>query len=277
VIARASVLMAVVSLVVGACSGAGATPSGTAEWSAAPSSTGARSDLTIYAAASLKDVLDKAKAAYEAVHPDITLTISTDASSALEAQLEQGAPADAFLSADTRNPQLLADKGLVDGLPVRFAGNILTIVVPAADPARISTPADLANAGVKIIAAGDAVPVTGYATQLVENLAREAGYPADFVAAYAANVVSREDNARAIIAKVELGEGDAGIVYLTDAKASTRVRMIDVPDDANVPATYAGVVVKESPNPGAAHAFLTWFAGPGGQAILAEFGFLPPS
>ena len=121
------------------------------------------------------------------------------------------------------------------------------------------------------------MPITKYATQLVDNLAKDSGYPADFAAAYAANVASKEDNVKAVIAKIELGEGDAGIVYVTDAKASTKVATVDVPDAANVPATYAGVVVKASKNPEAAKAFLDWFAGPDGQAILGGFGFLPPS
>ena len=122
--------------------------------------------------------------------------------------------------------------------------------MPTANPAGIKTPADLAKSGVKVIAAGDEVPITKYATQLVDNLAKEAGYPADFAAEYAANVASKEDNVKAVVAKIELGEGDAGIVYVTDAKASTKVTTVDVPDAANVPATYAGVVVKASKNAG---------------------------
>ncbi|HEX2754162.1 MAG TPA: molybdate ABC transporter substrate-binding protein [Candidatus Limnocylindrales bacterium] len=247
---------------------------------ATASATGAASpaaNLTIYGAASLKSALDKAKPAWEAAHPGSTLTIATDSSAALETQIEQGAPADVFLSADTTNPKKLADKGLAAGAAVSFAGNKLTVIVPTANPAAIKSPADLAKAGVKVIAAGDAVPITNYATQLVANLAKESGYPSDYVAAYAANIASKEDNVKAVVAKIELGEGDAGIVYVTDAKASTKVVTIDVPDAANVPATYAGVVVKASPNAAAAKAFLDWLAGPDGQAILAGFGFLPPS
>ena len=207
----------------------------------------------------------------------MVLTISTDASSALEMQIEQGAPADIFLSADAANPQKLVAAGLADGEPVAFAGNELTIVVPTGNPAGITSPADLANAGVKVIAAGDAVPITRYATQLVHNLANEPGYPADFAAAYAANVVSKEDNVKALLAKIELGEGDAGIVYVTDAKGSSKVTTIGVPDAANVPATYDGVVVKSSAHTAAARSFLAWFAGPDGQAVLGSLGFLPPS
>ena len=82
--------------------------------------------------------------------------------------------------------------------------------MPTANPAGITTPADLAKSGVKVIAAGDEVPITKYATQLVDNLAKEAGYPADFAAMYSANIVSKEDNVKAVVAKIELGEGDAG-------------------------------------------------------------------
>jgi molybdate transport system substrate-binding protein len=260
-------------LAVAGCSG-GVSP---APSGAASASGAARADLTIYAAASLTGVLAKAKAAYEAGNPGTTLTISTDASSALETKIEQGAPADVFLSADTTNPRKLVDKGLADGAPVAFAGNELTVVVPTSDPAGIRTPADLAKPGVKIIAAGDAVPITKYANQLVANLAKQPGYPAGFAASYAANVASKEDNVKALLAKVELGEGDAGIVYVTDAAASDKVRAIDVPAAANVPATYDGVVVKASSNAAAAGAFLSWLAGSDGQAILGRFGFLPPT
>ena len=268
---RPLIVALLVAITVAAC-----TPAGPA----APPATGpsiAPASLTIDGAASLKGALDKAKVAWESSHPGSTLTISTDSSSALETQIEQGAPADVFLSADTTNPQKLVDKGLSGGAAVTFARNKLTIIVPTANPAGINTPADLAKGGVKVIAAGNAVPITTYATQLVANLAKGSGYPANFAAAYAANVASKEDNVKAVVAKIELGEGDAGIVYVTDAKASTKVSTVDVPDAANVPASYAGVVVKASANAAAAQAFLDWFAGPDGQAILASFGFLPPS
>ncbi len=242
-----------------------------------PSPSGAPVSLTVFGAASLKGALDQAKAAYETANPGTTVNVSTDSSAALETKIEQGAPADVFLSADTKNPKILVDKLLTAGQAVTFAGNKLTVIVPTANPGGVTSPADLAKAGLKVIAAGDDVPITKYAGQLVGNLAKEPGYPADFVARYAANIVSKEDNVKAVVGKIELGEGDAGIVYVTDAKASTKVTPVDVPDSANVPATYAGVVLKASPNVDAATRFLTWFAGPGGQTILAGFGFLAPS
>jgi molybdate transport system substrate-binding protein len=235
------------------------------------------SSLTVFGAASLGGALDAVKTAYEAAVPGAVLTISTDSSAALETQIEQGAPADVFLSADTAQPQKLIDAGLAAGDAVVFARNRLTVIVPAADPGRVASPADLARPGLKIVAAGDEVPISRYASQLVADLAKEPGYPPGFTAAYAANVVSKEDNVRAVVAKVELGEGDAAIVYQTDAAASVNVRTIDLPADANVPASYAGVVVTKASRADAAAAFLAWLAGPDGQAILATFGFLPPA
>jgi molybdate transport system substrate-binding protein len=262
--------------VLAACS-IGSGPPTTPSGPGTPTSDNASVDLTIYGAASLKGVLDKAAAAYEAANAGTTLTIATDSSSALEMQIEQGAPADIFLSADTTNPKELVDQGLADGTAVTFATNELTVIVPTANAAGIASPADLARTGIKVVAAGDEVPITRYAKQLIDNLAKESGYPAEFAAKVAANVVSKEDNVKAVVAKVELGEGDAGIVYITDAKASTKVTTVDVPQSANVSATYAGIVVKASKNAAAAKAFLDWFAGPDGQAILTSFGFLAPS
>src|SRR6476646_9947164 len=183
-------LVACAALLLAACS-SGATPSPSSAPTAAPSaaaSSGASTDLTILAAASLKAVLAKVKTTYEATNPGTTLTISTDASSALEVKIEQGAPSNVFLSADTTNPQKLVDKNLTTGGVTKFAGNLLTVIVPTPNPASIKTPADLAKPGVKIIAAGDAVPITKYANQLVANLAKQPNYPADFAARYTANI-----------------------------------------------------------------------------------------
>jgi molybdate transport system substrate-binding protein len=277
------VLMIVLVGALAACASSGSlvssapssTPATTAAGSAAGSASG-NASLAILGAASLKGVLDQARTAWEAANPGSKLTISTDSSSALEAQIEQGAPADVFLSADTTNPAKLVARGLAAGDPIRFAGNELIVIVPTSNPARITTPADLAKPGLKIIAAGDGVPITAYAMKLVANLARQPGYPSDFLAAYTSNIASKEDNVKAVVAKVVLGEGDAAIVYVTDAKAPTKVTTLPVPAEANVPATYAGVVVKDSANPDAARAFLDWLVGPEGQAILTGFGFFPP-
>jgi len=281
----ASVSTALIStLVVAACSsgGAGAPPSATtpsATSAGSPSATSpspVAADLTIFGAASLSKVLEQVKTAYETANPGSALTISTDSSAALEMKIEEGAPADVFLSADTMNPKKLIDGGFADGDAVDFAGNELTIITPVGNPGGLTNPFDLAKSGIRVIAAQDQVPISKYAKQFVDNLAGEADAPVDFAAKYAANILSKEENASALRTKVELGEGDAGIVYVTDAAASDKVDTIDIPDAANVQATYAGVVVKGSNEADAAHAFLDWLKGPEGQAILAKFGFLPP-
>src|SRR4029079_19337559 len=118
-----------------------------ASTAAASPGSGANVELTGFAAASLKAVLDKVKTAYASSHPGVTLTTSTDSSAALETQIEQGAPADIFLSADTTNPQKLVEKGLASGNPVPFATNLLTVIVPTANAAKIASPADLARPG----------------------------------------------------------------------------------------------------------------------------------
>jgi molybdate transport system substrate-binding protein len=274
-----------VAILLAACSSPASSPSAAPPSEPAASSSvepGAASDvpaadLTIFAASSLKNALVQAKVAYESANPGTTLTISTDSSAALETQIEQGAPADVFLSADAANPKKLVDGGFASGDAVPFAGNTLTIVVPTDNPGGVTSPMDLAKSGLKVISAGDEVPITKYAKQLVTNLAGLSGYPANFADSYAANVVSKEDNVKAVVAKIELGEGDAGIVYVTDAAASDKVKGVDVPDEANVAVTYEGVVVKASPNQAAATAFLEWLAGAEGRAILQQFGFLAPA
>lgn len=235
-------------------------------------------ELTVFAAASLREAFGAVKEAYEAAVPGVTLTFSFDASSALRAQIEQGAPVDVFASADTRNPQALFDAGLTSTEPQPFAGNRLAVVVPAANPAAINSPADLARPGVRVVNAGPEVPITSYAAEMLSNLAGLPGYPPSFVAAVAANVVSREDNVRAVLAKVQLGEGDAGIVYATDATAAgDTVRVIPIPGAANVVVTYAAAIPKDAPNPQAAAAFLAWLGGPDGLAVLDRFGFIAPA
>jgi len=242
-----------------------------------PSPTPPPVELVVFGAASLRSVLKQLESAYELEHPGIDLVVSTDSSATLRAQIEQGAPADIFLSADTMNPQRLADAGLSDGAPVPFARNRLAIIVPRANPAGITDPAELARTGIKIIAAGERVPITAYATEAIRALATLPGYPAGFAEAYAQNVVSREEDVGSVVAKIELREGDAAIVYATDALASDVTSTIPIPADVNPTATYAGVVTSTSDHLEEATAFFTWLGGPVGEAILADAGFLPPA
>jgi molybdate transport system substrate-binding protein len=247
-----------------------------------PAATGGtaadRVELTVFAAASLRDAFGAARESYEASHPGVTVTFSFDGSGTLRTQLEQGARADLFASADEVNPGKLVDAGLAAGKPVPFASNRLALVVPAGNPAGLTSPFDLARPGVRLVGAGATVPITEYAAQMVGTLAGLPGAPRDFAAAVEANVVSREDNVRAVLAKVELGEGDAAIVYATDATAAgDAVELIPLPDEVNVPVIYAAVVLRDAPHQQPAARFLAWLAGAEGQAVLARFGFTAPA
>lgn len=235
-------------------------------------------EITVFAAASLKTVLEKIKPAYEAANPGTTVTISTDSSAALRTKIEQGAPADVFLSADTTNAEALVAGGFAMDDIAYFAGTTLVVVTPQDDPGGIASPFDLAKRGLRIIAAGDDVPISNYAEAVVAKLAAAPGAPAGFAAAYAANVVSKEDNVRAVLAKIELGEGDAALVYETDAKASGRVATIGIPFDLNTWAIYAGVVLSASPRIPAGQQFLWWLRGRDAAAYLVDAGFfIPPA
>jgi molybdate transport system substrate-binding protein len=141
----------------------------------------------------------------------------------------------------------------------------------------VEDPGDLAGPGVRIVAAGEGVPITAYAERAIGRLADLSGEPAGFVAAVRANTVSREDNVRAVLAKVELGEADAAFVYATDALASDAVRAIELPEPAQVVAHYGAVVVEGSPRAAQAGAFIDWLVGPDGQELLADHGFDPPA
>lgn len=246
------------ALIVGGCAIGGSSPGGPT--------------LTVFAAASLGSALDEIAAVYEA-ETGASIVVATDASAALATQIEQGAPADIFLSADTGNPQRLAQAGLTDGDPVVFARNGLAVIVPVGNPAAIRSPADLGRPGVRIVAAGEAVPVTAYAATFLQRLVASGSAPPSLPGAYAANIVSMEDNVSAVVAKIALGEGDAAIVYATDALASDGVQTVVLPSGTSVTAAYAAAIVAASVSPAEARSFLDWLLGPRGQAVLGRYGF----
>lgn len=267
VVARVVVTAALVA----GCS-LGGDPSGPA--TPAPGDPGVSNrPLVVFAAASLRDAVDEAVRRFEDIHPGVIVQVNVGSSTALRTQIEQGARVDVFLSADEANAAALVGAGLAPGPPVEFARTSLSIVVPIDDPAGISSPLDLGRPGLKIIAAGDAVPLTAYATRAVEALGTTPGYPPDFATSVVDNIVTREPDARAVVTKVELGEGDAAIVYTTDARRSRHVRIIEIPAPANVTVSYAGLVLTAALRGDDARAFIAWLSGPEGQAVLVDLGF----
>lgn len=230
--------------------------------------------VTVFAASSLTESFKIIGEAFTKMNPGVRVEFNFASSSALATQIEQGAPADVFASADDAQMQRLMSKALIESQPSTFARNVPVIVIPSNNQANIMNPKDLANAGVKIVLAAPDVPIGNYARQIIDKLAADTSYGAGFKDAALKNVVSNEANVRAVLTKVELGEADAGIVYRTDALISKeKVKSIPIPDSANVVATYPIAVVRDAKDREAAAAFVEYARGASGQAILAAAGF----
>jgi molybdate transport system substrate-binding protein len=214
--------------------------------------------VTVFAAASLTDVLPKI---------DRSPRYSFAGSNQLAAQIQQGAPADVFAAANMTLPRQLASNHLCSK-PVVFARNRLVVIVPAANPARLRRVADLARKGVKVLVAQPGVPVGTYTVQVLQAL-----HLYDRVMA---NVVSKETDVREVLAKIVLGEADAGFVYATDAKAvAGDVKLIKIPASAEPGIKYGICVVASGGHPADARAFVKKVLSKAGQKKLRSFGFLP--
>jgi len=231
-----------------------------------------RATLTVFAAASLRDVFGTLGANFEKEHPWVSIRFNFAGSQDLRTQLEHGALADVFASADTRQMELAQSAGLVDPASI-FATNAPVIVVPPDNPGKIRGLVDLANVRRLIIGAPE-VPIGAYTLQILDRARASAG--ADFPGRVEARVVSRELNVRQVLTKVVLGEADAAIVYRTDARsAGDRVRTVDIPPEVNVVAEYPIATVARCPNPELARAWVAVVRGPEGQAALSAAGFGP--
>jgi len=238
--------LAVVAIASGLASTAGARPARSA------------SGLTVLAASSLTDVFPKI---------DSGNKYSFGGSDVLAAQIQQGAAVDVFAAASPKYPEQLYQKGLVLK-PVVFATNRLVLIVPASNPAGIASVYDLCKQGVKVDIGDKAVPVGSYTRQILTNLGLQCVLQ---------NVVSNEQNVRDILAKVSLGEVDAGFVYITDAKTVPgKVKTFFLPGWAQPHVRYEVAVVKSSSHQAAAAAFIKALLAKPAQKLLAAAGFGPP-
>jgi molybdate transport system substrate-binding protein len=233
-------------------------------------------DLTVFAAASLSDAFEAIEQELEAATPSLSITYNFGGSQALVTQLEEGAQADVFASANTTQMDAAIEANVVTSAPVPFVHNRLGIVTPADNPADIESAADLGEEGILLVLAQAEVPAGRYARESVCQMAGDsATYGPDFVNRVAANVVSEEEDVRDVLAKVALGEADAGIVYVSDAVAAgDQVHMVDIPDEVNVIATYPVAVLAQGDQALGA-AFIAYLLSDEGQALLERFGFQP--
>ncbi|KPC78405.1 MULTISPECIES: molybdate ABC transporter substrate-binding protein [Streptomyces] len=252
----AAVLSASLLATLAACGG------GDAGGDSATAKAGSGTELTVLAASSLTDVFATAGAAYEKEHPGTKVTFSFAGSQELAAQVGQGAPADALVTADTRTmDRLTADTGR----PTVIAKNRLVIATEEGNPEKIQGLSDLADPALKVVLAAPEVPVGRYGRQILDARGIDV------------KPVSQEPNVRAVLSKVELGEADAGLVYRTDAATATdNVDAIDIPDAQNAIASYPAATLKSSGNSEAAAAFVSWLSTPEAQKILRDAGFQKP-
>jgi molybdate transport system substrate-binding protein len=233
--------------------------------------------VSVFAAASLSDAFLELGRRFEARHPGTAVRLNFAGSQQLATQIEHGASADVFASADQRWMEYLGERSLVSGGTTVFARNRLVVIIPRTNPARIGRLQDLARRGVKVILAAEAVPAGKYSRQMLHNLSRTVGFAADFARRVQSNVVSEEENVRSVVGKIQLGEADAGVVYRSDVSpsAARHVRALAIPDSANVLATYPIARVRDAKEPGAAGEFIGLVLSPEGQRVLEQNGLIP--
>lgn len=245
---------------------------------AAPTAAPAPVEITVFAAASLTDAFAEIGQQFSAANPAVTVTFNMAGSQQLAAQLAQGAPADVFASANTAQMTAAVDAGRVAAdAPQPFVSNSLVVITPP-DSTSVTTLPDLAKPGVRVVIAAPAVPAGQYALTFLDNAAQDSAFTAAFRTQVEANIVSYEENVRAVLAKVALGEADAGIVYISDVVSSDERPVVSIPIPAtlNVVARYPIAPISDAPHPEAAQQFIDYVLSPPAQAILARYGFGAP-
>jgi molybdate transport system substrate-binding protein len=252
-------LTALVALLATGCGGVASGPG------ASPLSDGITGTVAVFAAASLTDAFKDVATAFQKRHVSVAVQLNFAGSQALASQIDQGAPADVFASADLANMQRVEAAGLLAGGPRSFAGNKLAIVVPAGNPKGVSSLAGLSDPALVVVLCAPSVPCGSYAGQALQK------------AGVKVTPKSQEQDVKSVVTKVGLGEADAGIVYVTDVRAGgARVEGVAIPDADNVAASYPVAAVKGGINQKGGAAFIDFLLSGTGQAILAGYGFSKP-
>ena len=268
---RVLFLLVALCMLLASCGSSSSSNSSSSGSSTTP--TAAPVTINVFAAASLTAAFGEIKTQYEAANPNVTITYNFAGSNTLATQITQGAPADVFASADTTNMDKVSSQA---NTPQTFVKNKVVVIVPATNPGNIKTLHDLANPGVKIAVAGPSVPVGNYTLEVLSKMGQSSEYGPAYESAVKANFVTQETSVSGVIQKVQLGEVDAGYVYVSDAYgAGDKVKSIDIPDQFNVVADYPIATVKDSKNLSTAESFVQFVLSPAGQAILTKYHFIP--
>jgi molybdate transport system substrate-binding protein len=234
--------------------------------------------LNVFAAASLTESFTEIGKKFESANPGASVQFNFAGSQQLRAQIESGAQADIFASANEKEMNTAKGESLVKPDTIHdFARNRLIIIYPNSNPAKIAGINDLANPGIKIDIADVSVPVGKYTEQMVDAMAGDPAYGLDFKKHFLANVVSREENVKSVLSKIRLGEADAGVVYVTDVSpdAANEVAILAVPERFNQIASYPIAVVASAAQPDLAAKFEDLVLSTDGQEILRGHNFIP--
>ncbi len=264
------ILVVTATSLLAAC-GSGAAPTPTASAGTVRLS----GEITVFAASSLTDAFTEIGKAFMAANPKTRVALNFASSSALATQINEGGPADVFAAADTMSMKTVTAKGYAADQRT-FATNLPVVVVPKSG-SPVHSFADLAKPGVKLVLAAPEVPIGNYSrTVLTSASAATTGVSPDFSAKVLANLKSNEANVRAVLAKIQTGEADAGIVYSTDAATVPNdVKTIPIPEQYNVIATYPIATITSTKHLDVATAFSQFVVGSTGQGILSKYGFKP--
>jgi molybdate transport system substrate-binding protein len=243
-----------------------------------PTAASASGEITVFAASSLTDAFTEVGERFKAANPNASVTFNFGGSTQLFTQIDQGARADVFASADQVQMDRARTAGRIDGADAIFATNRLVVITPAGNPGGVLGPGDLAKPGLRLVTTQPDVPIGAYTQTMLERMSQNPGprFGADFKDLVNANIVSREANVRQIVAKVQLGEADAGVVYKSDVtpQVAGQLATFDIPDQFNTLASYPIAVARDGPNKRGAAAFLAFVLSPEGQAILARWNFV---
>ncbi len=248
---------------------AGCGSSTTSASSSKPSASGSSSSalsgtVNVFAAASLKEAFTKLGRQFEAAHPGTKVVFNFGPSSGLATQINAGAPADVFASASTKNMDQVVTTGSAAS-PTSFASNVMEIAVPPKNPANVTQLSDLARSTVKVALCQKAVPCGATAEKVFTN------------AKLTVTPVTQEVDVKSVLAKVSLGEVDAGVVYVTDVLAAgDKVKGIEIPTDVNASTKYPIATLTKAPNKAPAQAFTDYVLSADGASVLTAAGFAKP-
>lgn len=256
--AKTTLLALAMLMAIGCAGGGGGEPAGSTDGTVS-------GEVVVFAASSLSEAFTEIGDAFETAHPDASVTLNFAASSELVAQIIEGAPADVYASADLANMAKLTDARVNAADPVTFATNRSEIVVAEGNPLGIDSVSHLADPDLVVVLCSPEAPCGGYARQILDRAGVEVT-PASY-----------EQNVKAVVTKIRLGEADAGIAYTTDVTAAgDEVDGVPIPAAQNVVAEYPVVVTTEATNPAGGNAFVDLVLSDAGREILASHGFSSP-